>query len=66
MNEEGLIPSGADERADPGTSFELTDEGWQAIAYADPEDGWQPMPDGGLESSDGLIRSYPLDNPTGE
>jgi hypothetical protein len=53
------------EEADPGTSFELTDEGWQVVPYTDPEADWRSMPDGSLESPDGRTRSFPLDNPAG-
>ncbi len=55
-----------EEPGEPGTSFALTDEGWQAIAYEAPGDDWELLPDGSFRSVDGLTRSFPLDNPAGE
>lgn len=54
-----------DEQGEPGTSFHLTDEGWQAVAHEAPDDDWELLADGSLRSTDGRTRSFPLDNPAG-
>ncbi|MEK6720706.1 MAG: hypothetical protein AABZ33_08575 [Chloroflexota bacterium] len=55
-----------DEQGEPGTSFLLTDEGWQSVAYEPPEHDWELLADGSFRSLDGLTRSFPLDNPAGD
>lgn len=55
-----------EEAAEPGTSFTLTDEGWQAIPFESPGGDWELLPDGSFRSLDGMTRSFPLDNPTGD
>ncbi len=55
-----------EEPGEPGTSFTLTDEGWQAIAYEAPGDDWELLADGSFRSLDGKTRSFPLDNPAGD
>jgi len=55
-----------EETGDPGTSFTLTDEGWQAIPFEAPGDDWELLSDGSFRSLDGMTRSFPLDNPAGE
>lgn len=66
MISDELIPLEIEEPGELGSSFELADEGWQEIAYTEPEDDWSPLPEGGLESPDGRVRSYPLDDPAGQ
>ena len=53
-----------DERApdgpetEPGSTFILGDEGWEAGDYLDPEDDWSLQPDGSYLSPDGAIRTW--------
>jgi hypothetical protein len=55
-----------DESPEPGDTFVLTPEGWEQVAYAEPDDSWRLRSDGAYESPDGLTRTWPLDPPTGE
>lgn len=55
-----------EEPGEPGTTTLLTEEGWQAVPYEEPGDGWRLLPDGSWESPDRLTRSFPLDTPTGD
>lgn len=47
-----------DEQGEPGTSFHLTDEGWQAVAHEAPDDDWGLLADGSFRSTDGRTRSF--------
>lgn len=49
-----------DELEEPGTTVVLTAGGWEAAAYVDPGDDWQPLDDGSYVSPDGHTRSWPL------
>jgi hypothetical protein len=64
MGGPGLEPG--DDAPEPGDTFALTDEGWQRIEYAEPDAAWRLRRDGAYESPDGMIRTWPLDQPTGE
>jgi hypothetical protein len=55
-----------DEQGEPGTTTFLTEEGWQAVPYEEPGEGWRMLPDGSWESPDGHTRTFPLDNATGD
>jgi hypothetical protein len=55
-----------DDAAEPGDTFVLTGDGWERVEYAEPEPGWRLRKDGAYESPDGMTRTWPLDQPTGE
>lgn len=60
-----MAPDPQDETHEPGDTFVLTPEGWQRTDYTEPTDDWRLRTDGAYESPDGLIRTWPLDAPTG-
>ena len=43
-----------------GRTMVLTEEGWEASEYVDPESGWTVMEDGSYRSPDGTFRTWPL------
>jgi hypothetical protein len=60
----GIVrPEDEVELAVPGTTVVLTDRGWEAAEYVDPDDNWMPQPDGSYVSPDGSLRSWPLAGP---
>ena len=44
----------------PGTTFVLTELGWEAAEYTDPEEDWSTLEDGSYLSPDGTTRTWPL------
>lgn len=42
----------------PGTTFVLTPQGWEASEYAEPGDDWIMREDGSFESPDGMMRTW--------
>ena len=63
MTDQAIDPR--EEMPEPGESFGLTAEGWQRVDYTEPGDDWRLTDDGSYESPDGLVRTWPLDPPTG-
>ncbi len=43
-----------------GTTLILTEQGWEAADYLDPESDWTPLEDGSYLSPDGRTCSRPL------
>jgi hypothetical protein len=54
------------EELEPGSSFVLTEEGWEACDYTEPGPDWRLLDDGSYESPDGRMRTWPINPPTGE
>jgi hypothetical protein len=46
--------------AELGMTVILTDQGWEAADYVDPENDWTPLEDGSYLAPDGRTRSWPL------
>lgn len=42
-----------------GVTRVLSYEGWEDVAYVDPEDDWLLLDDGSWSSPDGRVRSWP-------
>jgi hypothetical protein len=60
-------PINRDERAEDeaeseslGRTMVLTEQGWEASEYVDPESDWIESEDGSYRSPDGTIRTWPL------
>lgn len=63
MDELIALPDRAEDEADAaavGTTLVLTEEGWEASQYIDPEDDWTLQTDGSYLSPNGLVRTWPL------
>lgn len=43
-----------------GRTMVLTEQGWEASEYVDPESDWGVLEDGSYSSPDGTIRTWPL------
>jgi hypothetical protein len=48
---------------DPGSSFVLGPEGWEAVDYVAPADDWRLQADGSFLSPDERTRSWPEAGP---
>lgn len=57
--------AGVPEEEEPGTTFVLTAEGWQAVVYTEPGDDWVMRADGSYESPDGTMRTWVSAEPAG-
>ena len=53
------------EEEEPGTTFVLTPEGWEAAGYIEPGDDWIVQADGSFESPDGTMRTWTPADPAG-
>jgi len=53
------------EEEEPGTTFVLTAEGWEAAGYVEPGDDWVARADGSFESPDGTMRTWTPADPAG-
>jgi len=53
------------EEEEPGTTFVLTAEGWEAADYVEPGDDWVVRADGSFESPDGTMRTWTPADPAG-
>lgn len=53
------------EEEEPGTTFVLTAEGWEAAGYVGPSDDWIIRADGSFESPDGTMRTWTPADPAG-
>ena len=51
------------EAQEPGSTFFLGEEGWEASDYLDPADDWTLLPDGSFLSPDGTVRTWPAAAP---
>lgn len=43
-----------------GRTMVLTEQGWEASEYVDPESDWIGSEDGSYRSPDGTVRTWPL------
>lgn len=50
---------------EPGTTFVLTADGWEAAGYIEPGDDWTLREDGSFESPDGTMRTWAPADPVG-
>jgi hypothetical protein len=48
---------------EPGSTFALGGEGWEASDYIDPSDDWTLLSDGSYVSPDGTVRTWPAVGP---
>lgn len=64
MNEYTVVdksrPEDEIEAQEPGSTYVLSEEGWEVSDYVDPADDWSLLADGSLLSPDGAIRTWPL------
>lgn len=53
------------EDEEPGSTFVLTPQGWEAFEYTEPGDDWIARDDGSFESPDGTMRTWTPADPAG-
>lgn len=54
------------EAQEPGSTYTLTQGGWEVSEYVDPADDWSLLSDGSYLSPDGTVRTWPLVGPEPE